>query len=130
MQELIGRVANELEVAEEIAGQAVGIVLNLVQQEADPADVTALFEKLPGAAALAESAPGSGGGVLGGLAASGLFGSKSGLMAGMAQLQGIGVSLEQAREMLPLVADFAREEAGTELVERIIDAIPGLGNYT
>lgn len=121
MQDLIAQIAQKLGVAPDKAEQAVGIMLSLVRSQGDNDKVAALFEKLPGAAELADR-HGSGGG-------GGLMGMLGGPMAALGQFNSAGLSLDQVKSVGTSVLDHARAEAGDDLVRDVTDSIPGLSSF-
>ena len=44
----------------------------------------------------------------------------------LAALQGSGLSASQARPFVKMRVDYARQKAGREIVERVLDEVPAL----
>lgn len=128
MQELVAEIAAKTGLEPEKAERAVGIVLSLVRSQGDQAHVEELFEKLPGADALAAKWGGDGakGGGLLGMLGGGLMG---GPLAAIGKLQAAGLSMDQIRALGRQVLDHARLKAGDDLVRRVAGSIPGLSGY-
>lgn len=121
MDELIGRVAAAAGIDEATAHKAVGVVFDLISKEGDSRKVAELFDKVPGAAALAqEGAADSGGffGALGGPA-----------MAAFGKLNKAGMSPEQMKSAGKELLAYAEEIAGPELVKDVANSIPGLAKF-
>lgn len=131
MQEFIQQAMQSLGTSEGTTKAATGGLLDLVSKNAPPADVSQLFDKLPGARELvaseAPAAAGGGGGMLGGLggAVSGLAGT-AGAGGLMAMLSQSGLSLSNAPQFLSLFVGFAKAKAGPGLVDKIMASVPGL----
>ena len=126
MDELTQQVADKLGIGTDQAERAVGVLLSLVQTNADPEKADALFEKLPGAGELATQygSVSSGGGLLGKLG-----GAIGGHLAALSKLQAAGLDTDQMKALGRTVLDYARENAGDELVDDVAASIPGLGSY-
>jgi hypothetical protein len=62
-----------------------------------------------------------GGGMLGGLTSG--MGQSGGALAA---LQGSGLSASQAGPFVKMLVDFARQKAGAETVERVLDKVPAI----
>ena len=118
MDELVARIVASVGVDQTIAERAVGIILDFLATEGPADDVQKLFAQLPGSAGAAEAAHDAGGsGMFGGI-----MGVGSRLMAaglGMGEIQGV------TRELIA----FAREKAGSDRVDAVVGAIPGLGQF-
>jgi hypothetical protein len=121
MDELIGRIVTNVGIERPVAERAVGIILDFLANEGPADKVPRLLARLPGAAeAVAAARSEAGGGVFGGMG--GIMGVGSRLMSaglGMGEIQGV------TREIL----SHAREKAGDEDLDIIIDAIPGLRKF-
>jgi hypothetical protein len=103
----------------------VGIVLSLIRKEGDPDKVDELFERLPGAQALAErQAEAKAGGLFA------LFGGAlGGPLAAVGKLQAAGLSMDQINALGRELLGYARERAGEPLVNDVAASIPGLSRY-
>ena len=117
-----------------VAETAVGTILSVIQQEGDAAKVGQLFQQLPGAAELAQKhavVAGSGGGLLGTLSgvADKVIGGDAGiLVAALAQLEATNLSAQQIKNIGTAFLAYVKENANSDLVKEIVDAIPGLAN--
>src|SRR6476620_5395338 len=114
------------------AETAVGTILSVIQQEANPSTVTQVFDHLPGAADLAQKhvvVAGSGigmGGALSSLAGK-VIGADAGVMvAAVAQIEQTGLTLEQIKNigLLPYIKDV-----DPALAKEIGDTVPGLREH-
>ena len=130
MQELIGRIVAATGLSEEKATKALGIVLNLIQTQGNQNKVQDLFDKLPGAADLARQqgrdGAGHGGGGLLGMLAGGMMG---GPLAAVSKLTSAGLSMDQIKALGATTLDYAKEQAGPQLVKEVAGSIPGLSGY-
>ena len=132
MQDLIISIATRLGLDEEMAEKAVGIIMSLVQQNADDGAVSQLFEQLPGASDLAEKyadATEEGGGLMG--AIGGMLGGGMGSALGaLGALKNVGLDMDQIKEVGTEVFNYAREKADTEVADTVIkqvaENVPGL----
>jgi hypothetical protein len=117
MQEIIDKVAAAAGIDAATARRAAAIMLDLIIREA-PADKTRrLFAALPGANELAKEGAGGGG----------LFGALGGnLGAAYAKLGKAGLSTDQMRQAGETLLACARETAGDEITDDILESIPGL----
>jgi len=129
MQELINRVVAAAGLDHERAEKAVGTILSLVRSQGPRDKVDRLFDKLPGAAALADRHGRDGavkGGLLGGLLGGGLMGAP---LAAVGKLQAAGLSMGEIKAVGYEVLAYAKEKAGTDLVRDVAGSIPGLSGY-
>ena len=124
MDELVSRITASVGVDEDIARQAVGIILSFLQKEGDGEKVAVLLERIPGAKELVADTPDTGD-AAGGLG--GLMGG--GAMAVLNALQGIGLGMGQIQGVTQETVAFARERAGDDVVDDIVASIPGLSQF-
>ena len=120
MDELVGRIVSNVGIERPIAERAVGIILDFLATEGPADKVQALVGHLPGAAEAIAAARAEGSGLFGGMG--GIMGVGSRLMSaglGMGEIQGV------TRELIA----YAREKAGDEDLNGIVDAIPGLSQF-
>ncbi|WOC15249.1 DUF2267 domain-containing protein [Pseudochrobactrum sp. MP213Fo] len=119
MEELITRITNNVGVDSATAEKAIGLILAFLEKEGPQDKVGALIAGIPGAQALIAAADKGGflsnmmGGVMG-------LGSK--LMSaglGMGEISGV------AKETIA----FAKEKAGAQTVDDVVNSIPGLGQF-
>lgn len=122
MQLLIDKITAKTGLDEEHARKAVAIMLSFLHHDGPHDDVTKLFAKIPGANAMLQHAGATDD--VGGLGA--LFGGGLGAMAAFNALTTAGLDMGQIQIVAKEVVAFARENAGDELVDNVIDAIPGL----
>ena len=128
MQELIAAISAETGLDAAKAERALGIMLNLVRSQGNQAKTAELFDKLPGATALADLHGGDGaakGGLLG-MLGGGLMG---GPLAAIAKLSAAGLSMDQIKQVGTMTLDHAKRQAGEALVKDVAGSIPGLGGY-
>jgi hypothetical protein len=123
MDQLIDRIIANTGVDRSIAVKAVGIILDFLLKEGPSDKVQSLVDTLPGAteAVQATRAEGSGGG--------GVFSGMGGIMGVGSRLMGIGLGMDQIRNVTREVIAYAREKAGSSAVDEVVGAIPGLGQF-
>ena len=134
MQELITNIASKMGIDEALAEKAVSIVLSLVQSQGQDGPVGELFDKIPGADALATAGTsaienGDGGGGLMGMLGGMLGGGAGDVMAAVAQLKSDGLETGQIKELGGEVLNYAKEKGGDDLVDQITSNIPGLSKF-
>ena len=128
MEELIGRIVDNVGIDEELAKKSVGMILGFLQQEGPEDKITSLMGAMPGAEDLiAGASDGEGGGGLMG-AVGGMMGG-GGAMALMGQLTGAGLGMGDVQGVASEVIGFGKEKAGEETVTEIIGSIPGLSQF-
>lgn len=123
---------------EQTVRRATAAVLDVVTHAAPAADVQQLLSKVPGAAELLAAfrpappaPPPPAGGVAAALgdlvtnAATAIQGTIGSGAALLRLLTEIGFDPQKARQFASLFVDFAKAYAGSDLVDRVIDAIPG-----
>lgn len=132
IQSFVDSIAVKASVDPEVAETAVGTILSVIQQEGDATKVAQLFNQLPGAADLAQKhavVAGAGGGLLGTLSgvADKVIGGDAGiLIAALAQLEATNLSAQQIKNIGTAFLAYVKENANSDLVKEIVDAIPGL----
>ncbi|WP_067221875.1 hypothetical protein [Stappia indica] len=130
MDELIGRIAAAAGISEDLARQAIGIILKFLERDGPPDAVAQILAALPGASQLmAEQGGGSGGGLLGSLAGKlgGSIGGGMGAMAALNELTNAGLDMGEVQTVTRELVQVARERAGDDVVDRVVASIPGLG---
>lgn len=130
MDELIGRVAAAAGIREDLARQAIGIILKFLDRDGPPDAVARVLAALPGASQLmAEQGGGGGGGLLGSLAGKlgGSIGGGMGAMAALNELTNTGLDMGEVQAVTRELVQAARERAGDDVVDRLVASIPGLG---
>ena len=137
MNQLIGQLAQQFGLGEGQTEAGAGAVLKFLQQQVGGGDVSQLISKVPGAEswmAKAEQLPeggeaGAGGGLLGQAAGllGGLGGSGgAGLAQILGQLQSAGFNAETATQFVPALLEKLKGEAGSDLINSIVNQIPAL----
>lgn len=120
MEELLGRLTASAGIDRGTAEKSVAVIFNFLKMEGPADKVQALLDALPGAADVLNAAPGSGGG---------LFGGMGGIMGVGTQLMSLGLSMGQVQTVTREIIAFAREKAGEDAVGEIVGAIPGLNQF-
>jgi hypothetical protein len=121
MDELVDQVAGEVGIARPVADRAVGIILDFLATEGPADAVKALLERLPGGAEAAAAAHEEGGGAL--------FGAGGGLMGVGSRLMSAGLNMSEIQGVTRALMAYARDKAGDEDVNAIVDSIPGLSQF-
>jgi hypothetical protein len=121
MDELVGRIVRNVSIERPIAERAVGIILDFLATEGPADKVQALVGRLPGAAEAIAAARTEGGG--------GLFGGMGGIMGVGSRLMSAGLGMGEIQGVTHEIIAYAREKAGDEDLNGIVDAIPGLSQY-
>lgn len=134
IDELVQRSAQATGLSAEQSRLGLSAALSLIQKHGDPAKVSDLFAKVPGASDLAEEGGAmtaqKSGGLLGGLmrGAGGASGAAmSDAMAIGQKLAKQGVTTSDMQNILPVAMDFVREKTGGDLLREVLTTIPGLG---
>jgi hypothetical protein len=123
MDELLTRLINHIGLDRDSAEKAVGIIFEFLRKEGPPDKVTLLLDRLPGAEELMEAQVGldaSGGGMF---ALDGIMGAGTKMMAA-------GLSLSQVQGVTREVIAYAREQAGDDAINDLVNAIPGLSQFS
>lgn len=132
MQDFIQQAMGALGTSEDTTKAATGGLLSFLSENGPKAEVGELLDKLPGARALMSEAPaeggGGGGGIMGKLAsAASALGMGSGGAAGLlSAVQQSGLSAGSAPQLISMFMNYAKAKAGSDLVGRIAQAVPGL----
>jgi hypothetical protein len=119
MDEFLDRLAAHVGADRTTAEKAVGIILQFLTKEGPADQVRALLDTMPGAQAVLASAPPESG-------FSSMFG---GVMAAGTRMMALGLSMDQVQAVARETLVYAREKAGTETVDTVVRAIPGLGQF-
>ncbi len=124
MQDLISRIADNVGIEPALAEKAVGMILGFLQREADDGAVARMIEAIPGASDLVARYNGeAGGGLLGGLMGSG------GVMALGQQLMSEGLGMGEITGVARETISFAKQHAGEDTVDEVVNSVPGLGQF-
>lgn len=128
MNELVSRVADKVGIAPDVAEKAVGMMLGFLQREADDGAVARMIESIPGAAELVAKFNGEGTG--GGGFLSGIMSSMGGgVMALGQQLMGLGLGMGEITSLARETIAVAREHAGSDTVDQVVNSVPGLSQF-
>jgi len=138
MDELISRLVENVGLDAATAERVVGIILNMFQSNASGDSLSELMAAFPGAEGLmsqvsdggagaSESAGGGLGGLISG-ALGAMGGDSGGLMETVGKLQAEGLSMDQAKSAGSEILGFAREKAGDDAVNNVLESIPALKN--
>ncbi len=124
MEDLISRISDTVGIDPALAEKAVGMILGFLQQEADDGAVARMIEAIPGGPEfVAKHNSPAGGGLFGGLMGSG------GVMALGQQLMGEGLGMSEITGVARETIAFAREHAGEQTVDEVVNSVPGLGQF-
>jgi hypothetical protein len=122
MDELVDRVVGNVGIARPVAERAVGIILDFLATEGPADTVKTLLERLPGGAEAAAAAHEEGAGGTFGGAGGGLMGVGSRLMSA-------GLGMNEIQGVTRVLIAYARDKAGDQDVNAIVDSIPGLSQF-
>jgi hypothetical protein len=121
MDELLDRIVSNVGIERPVAERAVGIILDFLATEGPADKVQALLARLPGATEAVDAARAEGGG--------GLFGGMGGIMGVGSRLMSAGLGMGEIQGVTRELISYAREKAGDEDLNAIVDAIPGLSQF-
>jgi len=126
MEELINRIMAAAGIDQELATNAVGIILSFLNKEGPEDKMQLIFDALPGAADLvsARESAGSGGGLLSGLG--NMMGGSMGAMGALSELNSAGLDMGGVQSVVKELVSYAKEKAGDDVVDEVISQIPGL----
>ncbi|MGV1758314.1 hypothetical protein [Rhizobium sp. P44RR-XXIV] len=131
MNEVIDQIATKAGIAPDLAEKAVGMILGFLQREAPDGPVTKMIQAIPGAPDLVAQYNGEGstggGGLLGGLLSA--VGGGGGLMALGQQLMSSGLSMGEITSLAKETIATARQHAGDEVVDQVVNSVPGLHQF-
>jgi len=134
METLIARVAAATDATPDAARKAVALVLDFIAREAPDDAVELLFAKAPSLKAIIASGTTTGGEGMG-RTVRGLMGAGAGAMGGGgllalgSDLMALGFDMSQIQAIGKEVLEYAREQAGDDVIGEIAEAIPGLAQY-
>ncbi len=129
MSELVTRVVDRVGIDADKAEKAVGMILGFLQREAADGPVAQMIEAIPGASELVAKYNGEGtggGGLLGGLMSA--FGG-GGVMALGQQLMSQGLGMGEISGLAKETIAYAREKAGSDVVDQVVASVPGLSQF-
>lgn len=121
MEELIQRIIAKVGIDESVAKSAVSVIMSFLHKEGPSDKVEQLAAKIGGEDMLGsagDDADSTLGGMMGG-----------GAMAVLGELQGLGLDMGEIQGVTQETISFAKEKGGEDLVNDIVSAIPGLGQF-
>ena len=121
MEELIQRIVARVGVDEAVANSAVSLILSFLHKEG-PSDKVEQLAGQIGADDLLGQAGGDTGSMLAGMLG-------GGAMAILGELQSLGLDMGEIQGVTRETISFAKEKGGEDLVNEIVAAIPGLGQF-
>jgi hypothetical protein len=121
MDELVSRIVTNVGIDQSVAAKAVGIMLDFFATEGPPEKVETFLARLPGAKEAIEAARAEGGG--------GFFGGMGGIMGVGSRLLAAGLGMGEIQAVARQVIAYAREKAGDEDIDGIMDSIPGARTF-
>ncbi|MBN8954024.1 MULTISPECIES: hypothetical protein [unclassified Rhizobium] len=130
MNEVIDQIATKAGIAPDLAEKAVGMILSFLQREAPDGPVTKMIESFPGATDLVAQYGGEqagGGGLLGGLLSA--VGAGGGVMGLGQQLMSTGLSMGDISSLAKETVATARQYAGNDVVDQVVNSVPGLSQF-
>jgi hypothetical protein len=129
MNEIATRIAENVGISPDLAEKALGMMLGFLQREAADGPVAEMIEKIPGASDLVARFNGEGaggGGLLGGLM--GALGG-GGIMALGQQLMSEGLGMGEITALAKETIAIAKEHAGEDVVNQVVESVPGLSQF-
>ncbi|GGE24122.1 hypothetical protein GCM10011390_49420 [Aureimonas endophytica] len=123
MQELVSRIAAETGLTPERALEAVGQILLYIKTEGSDPAIDTMIEETPGANEAIVQA-----GTTGTQEGGGLFGG-GGIMALGSRLMALGLDMGGIGTVSRELVAFARQHAGSDVVDRVIATTPGLSQF-
>ncbi len=121
MDELVDRIVAKVGVDRSVAEKSIGIIFDFLSKEGPTDKVHALLDRLSGAnEAIAAARAGDGGG---------MFATMGGIMGVGSRLMSAGLGMGEIQGVTRELIAYAREKAGDEAVNAIVNAIPGLGQF-
>ncbi|WP_075290134.1 DUF2780 domain-containing protein [Pararhizobium arenae] len=130
MNELIQRVVDNVGIDPATAEKAIGMMLGFLQREAADGPVARMIEAIPGATEMVAKFNGEGsggGGLLGGLLSA--VGAGGGVMALGQQLMSQGLGMGEITSLAKETIGYAKEHAGEETVDEVVNSVPGLSQF-
>ncbi|WP_018698582.1 DUF2267 domain-containing protein [Amorphus coralli] len=126
MDALVNRITERTGLDRGTAEKAISIIVNFLNREGPPEETSKLIDQLPGAEHMIKERGEAGrAGLLGGVA--GLMGG--GAMGAFNDLTAAGLNMGQVQTVVKELVAFAREQAGDEVVDEVIQKIPGLSQF-
>lgn len=119
MEEFVSRIATNVGVDPALADKAVGMMLGFLQREAADGPAARMIEAIPGASELVAKHDGED-------AEGGSFLAGGGVVGFGQQLMNEGLSLGKIAGIANETIAFAKEHAGEELVDEVLNSVPGL----
>ncbi len=130
MNEIIDQIATKVGVSPDIAERAVGMMLGFLQREAPDGPVAQMINSIPGASDLvaqyngAETGSGS---ILGGIM--GALGGAGGIMQLGQELMTHGIGMGEISSLAKETISVARQHAGDQVVDEVVNSVPGLSQF-
>lgn len=121
MDELVSRIVSNVGIDRSVATKAVGIMLDFLATEGPADKAQTLLSRLPGATEAVEAARAEGGG--------GFFGGMGGIMGVGSRLMSAGLGMGEIQGVARQVIAYAREKAGDEDIDAVMDSIPGARTF-
>lgn len=135
LQDFIQMVVTQTGVNDQTARGAAGSLLSFLKDQVADADFQELAENLSGAESLIQESQGAekggAGGGLGGLlgsAASAIGGGGGSALGLVRLLTQSGLDMGQIGAFVPMFVNFARQQLGEGLINRLLDQVPDLKN--
>ena len=124
MDQIIARIASAAGISEELAQQAVKIILNFLAKEAPEGKVQMLINALGADSLVDASSPDTGGGLLGGMLGS--MGGMGAAMAALNELTSAGLSMGEVKSVANEMISVAKENTDEQVVDDVINSVPAL----
>lgn len=115
MDDLFSRISAAAEISESDARQAVGYILAYMHAESEDDSLRRMVSATPGATEALATADG--------------YDGSGGIMGLGARLMGMGLDMEQIRDVAESFVAVARDHAGDETVDKAIASVPALAQF-
>ncbi|SNY92748.1 hypothetical protein SAMN04515647_3018 [Cohaesibacter sp. ES.047] len=124
MDQIIARIASAAGISEELAKQAVEIILNFLAKEGPQDKVQMIVDALGANQLVDTSSADVGGGLLGGMLGS--MGGMGSAMAALNELTSAGLSMGEVKTVAREMIDVAKENTDEQAVDDVINSVPAL----
>lgn len=124
MDQIIARIASAAGISEELAKQALEIILNFLAKEGPQDKVQMLVDALGANDLVDPASSDTGGGLLGGMLGS--MGGMGAAMAALNELTSAGLGMGEVKTVASEMITVAKENTDPDAVDEVINSVPGL----
>lgn len=129
IQDLISAITSKTDLGANEARGGVGVLFNLLEEHADSGLVQSILSSIGGATELKTefaSQAQTGGGGLAGMVGGLLGGSAGDALESLGALKNVGVDMDQAKQLVPMVGAFLKDNADSGQMSQLLDQVPFL----